>query len=429
MPAPIITALDKSRVELKFTVTPEEARPYLDQAAIDLQTAKPLQGFRPGKAPYDEVKKAFGEMRIWETALERIVRARYVSAILEEKVDTIGSPAISVEQLVPGQDLKFTVTAPVMPTVISLIAYDKPLVDKKPREIGASDVDAAIDELRKMRRRETAVDRAATTEDLVILDLEIKKDGVPLEGGTARSHRVYMHEPHYIPGFAEELVGLKKGDEKTFTLTFPAGHYQKHLAGKAADFTVRITDVYELALPELNEEFTKGLGVESVEKLRELLKDNLAKEAEQKADESAEIQLLEKLVDGSKFSEMPELLVNEEVRRMFGELEHAAEQQGMDMKDYLAQLKKTADEIKLDMVPQAIRRVQTAVLIKEVGKKEQVTVSDEEVDAEIDRILSAVEDKETRERVSSPDYREYLTIQMKNRKTLELLKKKGITGE
>lgn len=426
MPSPTITALDKSRVELKFTVTPEEAQPYLDQAAVDLQTAKPLQGFRPGKAPYDEVKKAFGEMRIWETALERIVRARYVHAILEEKIDTIGSPAISVEQLVPGQDLKFTVTAPVMPTVVSLINYDKPLVDKKTREIATSDVDAALDELRKMRRQEVVVDRAATQEDLVIVDLEIKKDGVVLEGGTAKSHRVYMQEPHYIPGFAEELVGLKKGDTKTFELTFPAAHYQKHLAGQKVQFTISVTDVYELKLPELDEEFAKGLGVESVDKLRELLKDNLTKEAEQKADESSEIQLLEKLVDGSKFSEMPELLVNEEVRRMFGELEHAAGQQGMDMKDYLAQLKKTADEIKLDMVPQAIRRVQTAVLIKEVGKKENVEVSDAEVDAEIDRILSAVEDKEARERVSSPDYREYLAIQMKNRKTLEILKKKGI---
>lgn len=426
MSTPIITKLDKSRVELKFTVTPEEAQPYLDQAAVDLQTGKPIQGFRPGKAPYDEVKRTFGEMRIWETALERIVRARYVHAILEEKIDTIGSPEISVEKLVPGQDLQFTVTAPVMPTIVSLMKYDEPLVDKKTREITDTEVEAALNDLRKMRRQEVVTERAATGEDMVIVDLEIKKDNVILEGGTAKGHRVYLNEAHYIPGFAEQLVGLKKGDTKTFELAFPTEHYQKHLAGKTVEFSVVVSDVYELKLPELNEEFTKTLGVESVEKLRALLKDNLTKEATQKADESAEIQLLEKLVDGSKFSETPDLLINEEIRRMYAELEHAAEQQGMDMKDYLAQLKKTADEIKFDMVPQAIRRVQTAVLIKEVGKKENVEVSEDEVDTEIDRILSAVEDKETRERVSSPDYRDYLTIQMKNRKTLELLKKKGI---
>ncbi len=426
MSAPIITKLDKSLVELKFTVTPEEAQPYLEQASVDLQTAKPLQGFRPGKAPYEEVKRAYGEMRIWETALERIVRARYVKCVLDEKIDTIGSPAISVEQLVPGQDLKFTVTAPVMPSVVTLMNYDQPLVEKKVREITDADVNAAIEDIRKMRRQEVATDRATTQDDLIVIDLEIKKDNVVVEGGTTTGYRIYLNEPQYIPGFAEQLVGLKKGDTKTFELEFPKEHYQKHLAGKKADFSVTVTDVFELQLPELTEEFVKSLGVESLKKLRELLKENLTKEAEHKADEAQEIQLLEKLVDGSKFSEVPELLVNEEVRLMFDELQRAAEQQGMEMSDYLAQLKKSADEIKLDMVPQAMRRVQTAVLIKEVGKKEKVEVSEDEVDTEIDRILSAVEDQKTREQIASPDYRDYLTIQMKNRKTLELLKKKGI---
>ncbi|MFA5936083.1 MAG: trigger factor [Patescibacteria group bacterium] len=429
MTEPVITRLPKSLVELKFVVTPEEAQPYLEQAAQELQNAKPIAGFRPGKAPYDEVKKIFTEMRIWETALERIVRARYVHTILEQAIESIGSPAISVEQLVPGQDIKFTVTAPVMPNVVSLIAYDQPLVTKKKKTVGESEVDAAIEDLRKMRRQEVAVDRAATKDDMLLLDLEIKKGNVPLEGGASQNYRVYLNEPHYIPGFTEQVVGLKKGDTKTFELTFPKDHYQKHLAGATVQFSVVIHDTFELALPPLDEEFAKGLGLESVAKLRELLSENLSKEAQQKIDEAAEIELLEKLVDGSKFSEVPELLVNEEVRRMFNELEHAAEEQGMNMADYLSQLKKSADEIKMDMVPQAIRRVQTAVLVKEVAKKESVEVADEEVNAEIDRILEGVQDKESRERVSSTDYRDYVAAQMKNRRTLQLLKEKAIKEE
>jgi trigger factor len=427
MPEPIVTRLPKSLVEIKFVVTPDEAKPYLDQASQDLQSSKPIAGFRPGKAPYEEVKKVFGEMRIWETALERIVRARYVHTVLEQSIETIGSPAISVEQLVPGQDLKFTVTAPVMPTVVTLVAYDKPLVTKKTKLVASTDVDAALEDLRKMRRQEVVVDRAAGKEDMLLLDLDIKKDNVPLEGGASKNYRVYLNEPHYIPGFAEQAVGLKKGDVKTFTLPFPADHYQKHLAGQNVEFTVTVHDVYELALPELNDEFAKGLGLESAEKLRELLTANMTKEAEQKADDAAEIELLEKLVDGSKFSEVPELLVNEEVRRMFSELEHAAEHQGMNMGDYLSQLKKTADQIKMEMVPQAIRRVQTAVLVKAIAKQEGIEIAEEEVNAEIDRILEGTKDKETRERVSSADYRDYVAAQMKNRKTLGILKQKGIT--
>lgn len=429
MTEPTISNLPNGLVELKFTISPIEVQPFLDQAAADLQQAKPIQGFRPGKAPYDEVKKVFGEMRIWETALERIVRARYVQAVLQSGVDAIGSPAISVEQLVPGEEIRFTATVPVMPSVVALAEYEKPLVTKKTRTIDDKEVAAAIEDIRKMRRTEVVADRASAREDMVSIDLEIKRDGVVIEGGTAKNYRIYLNEPQYVAGFADQLVGVKKGDVKSFDLTFPADHYQKHLAGKTVTFGVTVNDVYALALPTLDDEFAKGIGAESLEKLRALLHENLTKEAEHKADEAAEIEMLEKLVSGSKFSAVPELLVNEEVRRMFAELEHAAEQQGMKMADYLSQLKKSADQIKLDLVPQAIKRVQTAVVIKDISKKEKVEVSEDEIDTELDRILEKLQDKEAKERVSSPDYRDYLSAQMKNRKTLEILKKKAIEAK
>ncbi|MFH2232217.1 MAG: trigger factor [Patescibacteria group bacterium] len=426
MQEPTINKLPQSLVELKFVVTPVEVQPYLDQAANDLQTQKPIQGFRPGKAPYDVVKQNFDEMKIWEAALERIVRARYTHTILENNIDAIGSPAINIDQLTPGQDMKFTITVPVMPTTISLASYDVPLVTKKVREIKNEEVAKALDDLRKMRRQEIVVDKPATKEDLVIIDLEMKKDHVAIEGGTAKGHRVYLSEQHYIPGFTDKLEGVKKGDIKTFKLSLPDEHYQKDLAGKEIEFTASVTDVYELKLPELDDKFASELGVDTLDKLREQVKKNMEEEVEHKADEAAEIELLETLIKQSKFSDMPELLVNEEVRRMFHELTHAAENQGMKMDDYLASLKKTADEIKLDMVPRAIERIQTAVLIKEIALKEDIKVEDEEVDKELDRILDAIKDKETKERVSSPEYRDYLAAQMKNRKTLEVLKKKGI---
>ncbi|MBU1349014.1 trigger factor [Patescibacteria group bacterium] len=426
MTPPTITRLPGARVELTFVVTPDEARPYLEQAAIDLQTNKPIQGFRPGKAPYEEVAKAFGEMRVYETALERIVRARYVKTVLDEGIETIGSPAISVGTLVPGQDIAFTVTAPIMPTVLTLAPYDAPIVTRTVRPVKDTDVDTVLEDLRKMRRQEVAADHPVTKDGMALINLEMKKDSVPLEGGSTTDYRIYMEEPHYIPGFTDHILGLSKGDEKTFTVTFPKDHYQKHLAGQEIACSIKIDDVFDIVLPTVDDAFAQGLGMETVAKLHETLRENLEKESLQKADESAEIELLEKIVRGSKFSDVPELLVNEEVRRMFHELEHAAEHQGMNMGDYLSQLKKTADEIKMDMVPHAIERVQTAVMIKDVAKREAVTVDDADVDAEIDRILSGVKDVETRERVSSPDYREYVTAQMRNRKTLDLLKSKAI---
>ncbi len=425
---PTISPLPQSRVELNFLVTPEEAKPYLDQAVIEISSARPLPGFRPGKATYEDVKRAHGEMLIWETALEKLVRALYVKAILHDNIETIGSPEIAVQKLVPGQDLEFTCAAIVMPTVTKLADYSKTLVERKNPVVSDEDVTKTIEDLRKMRRVEVAADVAATKDTMVNIDLEIKKDHVVVEGGHSSDYRVYLNETHYIPGFAEQLLGAKKGEVKTFELDFPADHYNKQLAGQKLEFTATVKDVYELQLPEANDEFAKSVGIENIAKLHEVIKENLQKEADAKADDVAEIALLDKLVDESRFSEMPELLVNEEVRRMMDELAHGIEEQGGRMPDYLASIKKTADEVKMGFIPQAIKRIQTAVLIKEIGKQEKIEIADEELDAEVDAIISTVkpEDKKTREHVSAPEYRDYVAVQMKNRKVIEILKAKGI---
>ena len=428
MPQTTVTRLPKSEVKIAFVVSLEEAKPYIEQAVKDISTSKPLPGFRPGKAGYDEVKNAYGEMTIWEAALERVVRAFYIKTILTENIDTVGSPAISIDQLTPGQDIKFTVIAPVEPSIESLPDLTNCKVAMKKASIDEPRIDNVIEEMRKMRRVESRVSRPATLEDLVIIDLEMKKGHVILEGGTGKDYRVYLNEDHYIPGFSKELVGMSEGEERTFTLSFPTEHFQKHLAGQSVDFTAKAKSVFELALPEINEDFAKGVGLENVAQLREKLKENLMMEAEQKAKESAEIELLEKLVDGTKFGEAPDILVNEEIRRMIAELEHGVEEQGMKWDDYLSSLKKTRDELKLEFVPQALRRIQTAVLIKQFAKKQEITTNEEDIDKEVDRILEQLrkDDVETRERVASPQYREYIAIQLRNRKTIEWLKEQCV---
>ncbi|MDO8583829.1 MAG: trigger factor, partial [bacterium] len=215
MQEPIITELPKAQTKLEFTISPEEAKPYLEEAVKDLTTAKPLPGFRPGKATYEDVKRAYGEMKIWETALERIVRAFYVRTVLEKEIDTVGSPEIAVEQLVPGQDIKFSATAPVSPRITKLA--DISACKVKPKDVAITDqqVTDAIGEMQKMRRTEARVERSATMEDLVLIDLEMKKDHVVLDGGTGKDYRVFLGEEHYIPGFTKELEGIKAGDERT----------------------------------------------------------------------------------------------------------------------------------------------------------------------------------------------------------------------
>ncbi len=430
MQAPNIERLPGQMVKISFSITPEEAKPYIEESLKALQESKPVPGFRPGKAPYAEAVKQFGEMKVLENALERIVRATYVHAILENDLDTIGSPSIDVTKLVPNEPIEFTVTAPLAPGVERMADYSKPLVTFKPRAVSEEDVEHALMDLRRMQRKEVRSSNPATKEDLIIIDLEMKKDHVILEGGVANGYRIYLAEEHYIPGFAEKLIGMKEGEERTFTLEFPKEHFQKHLAGQNIDFTAKATQIFSIELPELDDAFAKSLGQENVAALRAIIKNNLELEERERSKQSSEIELLEKLVDGSSFTDVPELLVNDEIRKMVRELESSIEERGMKIDDYLASLKKSKDELKLEFIPQAIRRIRTATLVKEVAKREKITVSEEELDAEIDRILHGLrsDDKDARERVISPEYREYVAILMRNQKTVALLRKNGITG-
>lgn len=423
-----INRLPSGEVQIKFEIPWEETKAYREEAVKDISKAKPLPGFRPGFATYEDVKRIHGEMAILEAALERIVRAVYVKAVLAEKLETVGSPAISVEKLVPGEAIQFTTTTALVPEVTKMPDLNACKVEMKSKTANDAQVEEAIDEMRRMRRAEARVERAATMEDLIILDMEMSQNNVALEGGTGRDYRVYLSEPNYIPGMAEQLVGMKAGDEKTFTLPFPKEHFQKHLAGKDVDFKVKATGVFELQLPKADDEFSKGVGIENMEQLRARLKENMQMEMDQRTSEAAEIEMLEKLVDTASFTEAPAILINEEVSRMMHELEHGLEDQGLDMATYLQQIKKTKDELKLDFTQQAIRRIRTAVLIKAFSKAQNIEVAEEEVDAEIDRILANVPENQpdTRQHVTSPDYRDYVKIQMRNRKTLEWLKKECI---
>jgi len=423
-----ITRLPAGEVKIEFEIPWEETQAYREEAAKDISKAKPMPGFRPGFASYEDVKRAHGEMAILEAALERIVRSAYVKTVLAEKLDTVGSPAISVDKLNPGEAIVFTTTTALVPEVTKLPDLAACRVEKKDKPVNDAQVEEAIDEMRRMRRTEARVERAATMDDLIVIDMEMTKDKVAIEGGTGTGFRVYLNEPNYIPGMADQLVGMKAGEEKTFMLPFPSEHFQKHLAGQNVDFKVKATDVFELVSPKADDEFAKGVGLQTLEELRAKLKENMAAEQASRAGEAAEIEMLEKLVDGASFSETPGILINEEVNRMMHELEHGLEDQGLDMPTYLQQIKKTKDELKLDFTQQAIRRIRTAVLIKAYAKQENIDLSEDELDAEIDRILETVPENqpETREQVASPDYRDYVKIQMRNRKTLEWLKKECV---
>jgi trigger factor len=422
-----IKKLPKSLVELSIEVDAEEVKPFLDNAAKDITKEKPIPGFRPGNASYDVVKSHYGEMAIYETALPAIIRKFYVKAVTDNKVFVFSEPQIDMKKLAPGNPVAFAATVAVIPKVLSVPELSKIKVKSKKPVVEEKELDAAIKELQKMRTKETLADREVRAKDKVVMDMDMFLAGVPVEGGQARGHGIYLDEDYFIPGMREALLGLKTGEQKKFQLKFPEQHYQKHLAGKDVDFSINIKGVYELGYPELNDEFAKSVGQESLVKLRELIKKNMTEEAAEKESQRAENEALEKIVDKARLEDVPDVMVNQEVERMLHELKHGVVDQGLDFDTYLKNIKKSIDDLKLDFTPRAVKRVQVALVMKEIGDKSSIEVSDSDVLAETQRLLNAYsDDAEAQTKIRSDEYQEYLHASLRNRKIVELVKKETI---
>jgi len=423
-----IKHLPKSAVEITFEVPVVEMVPHLETATEQLGRELKVPGFRPGHIPRAEIEKRIPPMKIFEAALEAIVRHCYLSVIIEEKVETIGSPAIDIKKMAPGNDLTFTATVSILPRVTRLTDYHTIVVPKKTVEVTDADIELVLKDLQKMQTREVRVTRPIEGSDRVVIDMTIARDKVPVEGGSTKNHVIIMDETYYVPGLTDALRGLKEGDEKDFVLNFPDTHYQKMLAGKPADFHVKVNEVYERSYPPVDDAFAKHLGKQTVAELRTLLSENILREKTNKENAREEGELLEKIVAGSQFEDVPELLIQEEVGRMRHELERGVAEQGLEWQEYLGNIKKTENDLKLDFIPHAITRVKTMLAIRLVALKENIAVSDKEIDEELDHIAELYkDDPETKKMVYEPEHRDQVAAMLKNRKTLARLREITMT--
>ncbi|HJN85214.1 MAG TPA: hypothetical protein QF873_02775 [Patescibacteria group bacterium] len=236
-----------------------------------------------------------------------------------------------------------------------------------------------------------------------------------------------MGEDFYLPGMRDKLIGVKEGDKKEFSLTFPEDHFQKHIAGQAVDVSVEVKEIYTLEVPELDETFAKALGMESVDNLKEQISANLEEENKQEEATRQEQEMLEAIASKSSFSEIPDSLVENEIEKMIHELEHAVEKQGGVFADYLKSINKTPEQLRDGMREQAMLRVKVGIILKAVGKKEEVEISNDEAQTEIEKQVEFYgDDEERKKQVRSNEYREYMKYRLRNQKVISLLKEKMV---
>lgn len=422
--------LPKKQIELTIELSLDEVKPYLEKAAERLSTDKPIKGFRPGKAPFDVCVRQFGEMALYQNASHDMVSDSFYQALEKEDLETVEQPKIDIAKLAPGNPFIYKATVALMPNV-ELVEYNKIKV-KKIEEIKIEDaeIEKVLNDLKKMRAKETLVEREAKSGDRVEVDFNTFIDKVPIDGGQAQKYPLVIGENRMIPGFEEQLIGMKKDEEKEFELAFPKDYSQKSIAGKLAKFKVKMLAVYQIDLPEINDEFAKGMGLKDVEALKSQIQKNITDEKTNKETQKLELKIIEQLIEKSTFDEIPDVLVNEEAHKMVHELEENVSRQGLSFEEYLKHLKKTEQELMLDFAGDALKRVKTAVAIRSIAKKENITATDLEIEQEQEKTFASYKLQpqyqaqldQLEKNIKSENAKRYFENLIANRKVIEFLK-------
>ncbi len=376
---------NETSVELVVELERADIEADLQKAAKHLAGHMAIPGFRPGQAPYDIVARQMGgEAKIYEEALQAIISRPLPKIIVEKKLETMGRPAISIQTMVPPFGVSYKAVISLMPRV-ELGDVSKIKVKAKAVNHDLAEVEKVVDQLLEMRMNEAAVERAAQMGDKAVLDFEVKKDNVIIEGGKAQDYHLVLGSGQFIPGFEEQIVGTKPNEDKNFELVFPENYHAKHLAGAKAQFGVKVKQVFERTKPELTDEFAQSLGgYATAAKLREQIEANVKQDKAAKENERFELECMEELLKLSKVGPLAEKSLDEEVDKMLHELEHNVEERGMKFADYLQSIKKTSDDLKKDFRSKAEHRLKLGLVAREFGKAQNVVVDEAEVQKELD---------------------------------------------
>ena len=430
--------LEKSQIELLVELSVEEFKPYIEKGLKKISEEAKIDGFRAGKVPYEILKQKVGEMVILEEAA-RIAINGSLEELIKKYIegDPVGSPKVDITKLAPNKPVEFKIVLALLPEV-KIEKYKDLKIKEKKTELDPKELEKALEELREMRVQETLVDEEIKDGFKVMADIQIFLDNVPVDGGQTKDTALIVGKDYIIPGFDKHLIGAKKNDTKNFSLPYPKEHHMQNLAGKMVDFKVVIKDIYKREMPELDDKFASGLGLKTMDELKKNIEKNILEQREKENAQLTEKEMLEKIIEKTKFGDLAEMLVEHESKTMMEELKYQVEAQGGKFDEYLGSIKKTEDQIILDMLPEAIKRVKVSLIIREVAKMEKIDATDEDVQKHIKGMRDYYngpqfkgEEKDKQEvlkRLDTRDYRNYVLNVLTSQKVLKSLKEWNVVS-
>lgn len=379
--------LEGNQGVLTVTVDADKVNEGLDYAFKKVVKTINVPGFRKGKIPRPLFEKRFGVESLYQDALDYILPEAYAKAVEESGIEPVDRPEIDIEQLEKGKELIFKATVTVKPEV-KLGEYKNLEVEKVDTEVTDEDVENELKALQE-RYAELVVkeDGKAEEGDTVVIDFEGFVDGEPFEGGKAENYSLELGSGSFIPGFEDQLIGTKAGDEKDVEVTFPEEYHAEELAGKPAVFKVKVHEVKAKVLPELDDEFAKDVDeeVETLEDLKAKIKDRLKHQKEHEAEHALQDAVVEKATANAEI-DIPEVMIENEIDRMMQEFSQNLSAQGMNLELYYQFSGQTEEDLRNQMKENAETRVRTSLTLEAIAKAENIEASEEDVEKELQRM-------------------------------------------
>ncbi len=376
---------DSKEAKLEMGFTAEE----FEQAVIkEYQSTKDkysVDGFRKGKAPRSIIEKHYGESIFMEGAINSLFNENYPKAIEELELDIIDRPAVEFGNFKKGEDFSATVTVAIYPE-IEVKDYTGVEIDKVKTSVTKKDVDEELENMRHRNARMAAVERPAEEGDTVLLDYQGFVGEEQFEGGTAENFPLKLGSNSFIPGFEDQLKGVKVNEERDVKVDFPEDYHAENLAGKSAVFKCKVHEIKEEQLPELNDEFAKDISeFDTLDEVRTDLKEKIKERKAMVAESKMKNDVMEKVFENNDI-EVPQVMIEDEINAMMQEFDQQLRSQGMDLEKYFKYLKKEPKEFRDEIKDDAFRKVKTRMIISAVAEAEKIEATEEELEKEINKL-------------------------------------------
>lgn len=411
---------NKNEVKLEFTI---EAKKF-DETIMKVYQKSAryfnIPGFRKGKAPFNIVERMYGDEIFYEDAFNELVPSIYEKEIEDNKIEAVSKPEINIVKMKKGEDLVFTALVQTKPEV-KLGKYKGIELKKVEYPVTDEDVEHELAHVQEHNARIITVeDRPVQDKDIAVIDFQGFVDGKAFEGGKAEKHELEIGSKTFIPGFEDQVIGMKVGEEKDINVKFPEDYFSKDLAGKDATFKVKLHEIKEKQLPALDDEFAKDVSeFDTLKDYKTSIKEKKQAQNDDRAKHETENLAIEAVSNETKI-DIPSGMIETEIDALIRDLEQQLSYQGINLDQYLKIMNKTRKEIEENYKEQAEKNVKSRLILETIIKEEKIESTDEEINAKIKEMATNYGRKEE-ELSKNEALKEYISNTIKTEKAIELI--------